>query len=399
MISPALQSEDKIISALIRLEDGRRSAELLALDCLFKGGLADFQEKSGDLPQQVEEKKKITYSRYVVFRCGKQEYGVPVHCAREITFLAEIDEMFKSGAVEGALQLRGRTVPVMNADFFLTSPECNEAKVDENYRVLVLASDDCSFGMIVEEVIEILTVADDRILSLPPGQDNNLTGIYAKPSGANVMLLNMHNLVCSQMAELKSMARISRGDESPESREHRAVRTNQHLITENCYLVFSIDKNFAIELRDVQEIIESDGLLSLPGEKGFHSGVINLRGRIVPVINIRSFYGYPPKKRSEEKSKLIICRGLSCTIALEVDKVVTIYKQEKFHATPSLNPQLARKRDTLDRLIEFTGGNSLVEHVLVVNIASITRNYLHIPPVERTDSQDAAPKETDATTN
>ena len=65
-------------------------------------------------------------------------------------------------------------------------------------------------------------------------------------------------------------------------------------------------------------------------------------------------------------------------VALEVDVIITIYKQEKYHATPSLNPQFAGKKDTLDRLIEFTGGDTVVEHVLVVNMEAIARNYLHL---------------------
>jgi purine-binding chemotaxis protein CheW len=141
--------------------------------------------------------------------------------------------------------------------------------------------------------------------------------------------------------------------------------------------VFSLQKNFALELKDVQEIIEDEEVLAIPGDSGFHSGVIYLRGKIVPVVDLRKFFDFPERRaEGDEKQKLIICSGHGWTVALQVDSIVTIHKQEKYHATPSLHPRLADKKDTLDRLIEFEGENGSVEHVLVVNVYSLVRNHL-----------------------
>ena len=150
----------------------------------------------------------------------------------------------------------------------------------------------------------------------------------------------------------------------------------RHLITENCYLIFSIGKNFAIELKNVQEIIERDTLMSIPAATGFDSSVLNLRGQIIPVINLRQFYGYQRQEEDEINFKLIICREGKQVIGLQVDKIVTIYKQEQYYPTPSLNAQLQPKQDTLDRLIEFIGEKLITEHVLVVNTHNLINNHL-----------------------
>lgn len=396
-VSPMLQSGDRIISALIQLDRGQRTAELLDLQSLFKGGAEEFGKAAAALaPAAV--KKTATWSRFVVFQCCGQEYGVPVKYAQEITFLSEIDEMFKSGLVEGALNLRGKTVPVISAARLLFSSAEEEGSYHETSRILVMASEECCFGLIVEEVREILTVADDDILNLPPGQAGNLTGIYPKAAGSDVLLLDMPSLVCHQVDNFKSMSRLRNGKEIGAAKLRETGSASHHLITENCYLVFSIDKHFAIELKDVREIIETGGLLRLPGAGGYRSGVINLRGVVVPVVNLRRFYDFP--EASGEKAaanKLIICRAHDQTVALEVDQIVTIYKQEKYHATPSLHPRMAAKKDTLDRLIEFKGGENggdrIVEHVLVVNIYNLVRNHLELG-VEKdsaTGEQDPAP--------
>ena len=372
-VTKVLQSEDRIISALISLENGKRTVEVLELDNLFHGHLSGAENQN--IQDPTDEAEPVSYSRYVVVSCAGQEYGVPVQYSQEITFYSDINKMFKSGCVEGALQLRGNTIPVINSYHLLSGKEDEGHGIGEACRILVLSTEECTLGMIVEEVKEIVSVPDNEILPMPAGGNGKVTGIYPRKKGGNIMLLDMPNLVCDQMEKIKSLARINTRKE--DAKEERLAQAH-HLITENCYLVFAIEKNFAIEIKDVQEIIESDGVMGVPGVTGFSSQVINLRGQIVPVICLREFYNYPLINRRAEKSKLIICKKQSRTVALEVDRIVTIFKQEEFHSTPSLNPQLAGRKDTLDRLIDFIGKDGMSEHVLVVNIDNLMRNHMDV---------------------
>jgi len=154
-----------------------------------------------------------------------------------------------------------------------------------------------------------------------------------------------------------------------------------HILTENCYLVFSVGQNMAVQLKDVQEIIEKESVMGIPGGSGFSCGVINLRGLVVPVVKLREFFGYRQGTTMPGEHKLIICRTDSRTVALEVDNIVTIYKQEQYQSTSSLKPELAQKKDTLDRLIIYDGGIGQKEHVLVINIHTLIRNHLDMVAV------------------
>ncbi len=371
-LNSLLQSEDKIISALIKLDQGKRTIELLDLFHLFQGNSFDLADDTSQQSIATDKTKQTTYSRWVVFTCLGQAYGVPVKYSQEITFFSDVDDMFKTGHVEGAIQLRGDTIPVMNSRYLLADYQVEQDYQEEN-RVLILASDGCLFGMMVDEINEILTIADDTILSVPSGDSDNLLGIYPQMDGNNIMLLDMPNLVCNQIEEIKSLSRINQ-DQNGDSADTPIVARSHHLITENCYLIFAIHKNFAVEIKDVQEIIDSDQIMTIPKATGYSTAVINLRGEIIPVINTRNFFGYADSDTNS--CKLIICKGQSRIIALMVDHIVTIYKQEQYHSTPSLNPQLAQKKDTLDRLIEYEGEGGLKEHVLVVNMHNLVRNHL-----------------------
>ena len=371
-VQPALQSADYIISDLITLEKEQRTLEVLDLKKLFSDSSL-LVSKAGATKPQADTSRIRTYSRYVIFAADGHEYGIPVENSREITFLADIDATFKTGYLEGALQLRGHTIPIMSAGALLNGCPVTEGG-SELSRVLVMSTDSLIFGMVIDEILEILTVVNEEILPMPARTEQSVVGIYEPTPDRNIMLLDVENLIAAQKELLTSMARINTDAEEDEK---AAVVRARHLITENCYLIFSIGKNFAIELKDVQEIIERDTLMSIPAVTGFDSAVLNLRGQIIPVINLRQFYNYRPLAEDEQNNfKLIICRDGKQVIGLQVDKIVTIYKQEQYYPTPSLNSQLQPKQDTLDRLIEYINEKQITEHVLVVNTHNLINNHL-----------------------
>ena len=62
----------------------------------------------------------------------------------------------------------------------------------------------------------------------------------------------------------------------------------------NQYLTFDLDGEvFAIEVSKVREILDFTEVTRIPQTPDFIRGVINLRDRVVPVINMRSKFGLP----------------------------------------------------------------------------------------------------------
>jgi purine-binding chemotaxis protein CheW len=58
------------------------------------------------------------------------------------------------------------------------------------------------------------------------------------------------------------------------------------------YLTFSLgDEVFAMDIRAVREIIQYSGMTIVPLMPDFVRGVINLRGSVVPVIDLQSRFG------------------------------------------------------------------------------------------------------------
>lgn len=388
-----LLTDHAVINDLIKLEQGRRTLELLDLGRLLPAseGMVDLA-----VPPDQAPARERTYSRFVIFSCRGQVYGIPVQDAREISFFANIDVTFQSGKIEGALQLRGQTIPVLCSARLLGCPQ-EELNPTEDTRILVMQTSNMLFGLVVDRVHQILVVADDTIMRIPGAHLPHLQGVCDTVGFSNIMLLDVLALINTQAATINAVTRMGHGRDGQTLQTETAAR---HIITEHCYLVFTIGKHYAIELKDVQEILDCGDFMPIANGSGLVHGIINLRGRVVPVIGLRQFFGCPEAVTTPATGKLIIGRANGNLVALLVDEIVTIYKQEQYHATPSLRPELQAKKDALDRLIEFINGEGLKEHVLVVNVANILRNHLQIedyaeslPPVETTEKQASAPRE------
>ncbi|MBL4710905.1 MAG: chemotaxis protein CheW [Gammaproteobacteria bacterium] len=76
------------------------------------------------------------------------------------------------------------------------------------------------------------------------------------------------------------------------------------------YLTFRLDgEAFATEISKVREVLEYTKITRVPRTPCFMRGVINLRGSVVPVIDLRMQFGLPPGKRTID----------TCIIILEVN--------------------------------------------------------------------------------
>jgi purine-binding chemotaxis protein CheW len=98
------------------------------------------------------------------------------------------------------------------------------------------------------------------------------------------------------------------------------------------YLTFLLDKEeFGVDILCVQEIMVWSPVTEIPDAPDYLKGVINLRGVIVPIIDLRERFG---NKATEYNSTtvVIVLRGIkkekSVVVGLVVDAVSDVYKME-----------------------------------------------------------------------
>ncbi len=73
------------------------------------------------------------------------------------------------------------------------------------------------------------------------------------------------------------------------------------------------EERYGIEVQFMQEVYPLRELTPLPGIPSFILGIINVRGKILPVMNIRKFFDIPEKGITELNRVLIIAKGKMVT--------------------------------------------------------------------------------------
>ena len=87
---------------------------------------------------------------------------------------------------------------------------------------------------------------------------------------------------------------------------------------------FSLGENlFGVDIMRVREIILPQRLSALPGASQILEGVINLRGALIPVMNMRKRFAMP-KADVGIPGKLLIVSLARLTLALAVDTVMEV---------------------------------------------------------------------------
>jgi purine-binding chemotaxis protein CheW len=93
-------------------------------------------------------------------------------------------------------------------------------------------------------------------------------------------------------------------------------------------VTFHLDgEEFAVEILKVQEIIRRIATTRVPNAPDFVDGVINLRGKVVPVICLRKRFGLPERDQSNESLSRIVVVEVGDTVAgLAVDSVSEVLR-------------------------------------------------------------------------
>lgn len=97
------------------------------------------------------------------------------------------------------------------------------------------------------------------------------------------------------------------------------------------YLTFYIeDKIYGVELLYVLEIISIQTITTIPSTPDYVKGIINLRGRIVPVIDVRLKFGID-EREYDERTCIIVININEMYVGLIVDQVSEVIAFDSTH--------------------------------------------------------------------
>lgn len=111
------------------------------------------------------------------------------------------------------------------------------------------------------------------------------------------------------------------------------------------YIVFSINQRiFGIELFKTKEVLSYRKITPLPQVEGFVKGIINLRGAIIPVFDLREKFNLPAKEYTKF-NVIIVVEIAGRVMGVIVDEILDVLEilPEEFQTTKNLPSNLRQE--------------------------------------------------------
>lgn len=127
-------------------------------------------------------------------------------------------------------------------------------------------------------------------------------------------------------------------------------------------------EEYAIPIEMVESIIKLGPLTAVPGSPSYIRGVMNLRGRIMSVIDLRQRFGMPAEE-DQPDGRILVVQYADTTIGLLVDSVSEVFNLDEMDFQPP-PPELGNGAvGGVDGIIHAEG-----RLIVLLNVESILRS-------------------------
>lgn len=320
--APAEGRKD-VIRGVLKLEGGERIVEILDPEALVRiENIPQLLERSSDNVLELR-KKASKRLQCITFRTGKLDFGLRISAISEIIRVPEIQKTSVAAShCLGLVNLRGSVVPIVDLKAFLQHAATDDPADEEARRILILKIDKVQIGFLVDSVDSIVTLFEEDVLPIPlmkQEKSEMLRGLLPLASGTSAVLLDEAKILSSD-----EILDITRGHNSVYGRDERAEKAERSGALRKPYLSFKMKYLLSAQLGTIDEIAKlSEDVIRPPGYPAFVAGMLKMRGEVVTLIDLRSYYGLGSAEMPVE-SRILIVKGRSSKFGLLVDSVESI---------------------------------------------------------------------------
>ena len=261
----------------------------------------------------------------VSFDVAGQEYAIAISDVQEIVQIPDtiIKVPRSQSHVLGIMTLRNRLLPLvmLRSMFGLDRRASNEES-----RIVVVSVQGASVGVVVDSVNEVLRVPQKLVEAMPPllareGDMADITEICSIDGGKRlVSIISTDNLFRHSAVRdaLASLAIDGQRDGDPT----RGAMTEDEQV-----VVFRLGtEEFGVPIESVQEIVRVPSELThVPKAPPAVEGVINLRGQVLPVMDLRRRLGLADVARNDGQ-RIVVFMIQGVRTGFIVDSVAEVLK-------------------------------------------------------------------------
>jgi purine-binding chemotaxis protein CheW len=339
---------------------------------------------TGALVSSAAEPEPQRQVSFVSFDLGEQEYALPLEGVREIIPLPEhVSEVARSEtAVLGVVTLRDRLLPLVSLRELLGLPR--DAHCEQRGKVVVLSMGQGTVGMVADRTREILRIDPGLIDPAPAlltrgAGDAEITSICRLDQGKRlVAVLSPDRLFRSDLVR-RVLSEQGQEDDASQS------PTDGNAMAEEQFIIFRLGhQEYGLPIAAVDEIARPpDRVTRLPKAPAFIDGVMNLRGSVVPIVDLRRRFELTSTEPGSAQ-RILVLAVAGVRTGFMVDGVSEVIKvpAAAIHPAPELSPEQIRligrvaNLDAQGRMILLVDPAQLLDQVEADVLAKFDRSGL-----------------------
>jgi purine-binding chemotaxis protein CheW len=319
-----VQAGSRLIT-LIDLDKILDSDEFGQREAMLQGNAAGSSLGWTDHTQASEEDVEDDLP-FVTFGLGKESFGLNLECVEEIVELPPVTKVPDApDYVMGVICIRDKVIPLLNLFHMFNVEPSNKEVTTEDTMVILIAIGTAKMGIVVDCIQEIIHIKDKDLHPVPQTlkeeESTRLEGVVMRSDRMVSVLKVIEILSHEDQQKITNMAKEMGLQETSES---------ETASTEEISVVaFSLGHEvYGMELQEVREIIMVGLVTPVPRAPTFILGVLNLRGEIIPVIDLRMRFGLEHVDNTD-LSRIIVTPIGGVFTGLIVDSVTEVKNIDK----------------------------------------------------------------------
>lgn len=199
-------------------------------------------------------------------------------------------------------------------------------------------------------------------MTIPPAQSSGTS----EPVPSSTAEQLVESLAQSQSARASLAAKLERRSQSRDGGVHRSYTrlTPQQLLAQRAeqlarttpsessdedmtlLIMQAGDERYGLEVHEAQEILVLDRITPLPGIASHWAGLINLRGRLYPILDLAAFLGLTSAPTKAGGRAVLVGRG-DFSIGLLVASATNVIHVRRTQLGPSMSSTLGISREVI----------------------------------------------------
>ncbi|NSW89567.1 MAG: chemotaxis protein CheW [Firmicutes bacterium] len=358
-----------VISGILVLDNGKRIIMILDAEKIVKAGELDSHAnyQNGLLKMELEgSNTKIEEEQIIIFAVGNEEYAVNINDVKEIIRLPSIMKVPNTANyIEGVLSIRNHLLAAINLGKLL-NVNCKEP--DEYSRVIIIDTGSFTYGVIVDRVLEVAHIKKDSFkkhfqIAISKGTEF-IKGFVNLNNGRRLVMV----LETNKIVNFNDLTGICDGGRKEDVKDNSVELDLNDYSIEHIVIFKIANEEYGIRINYVQEINRMSELVRFPGAPAFIEGMVDLRGEVIPILNLRTLFAITDI-HSLDSSKFLVIEYQKKKIGILIDSVSEIlrFSNELLEEAPEVI-SVSDKNRYIDSIAKLSDGKRVI---LILNLAVV----------------------------